>query len=117
MHIIRENARFLTMSVILWVCVTLMAVSGLTAPAGAATARKSATFAGACRVVVPEADLDTSGKLDRIIKAHGPIHYSGSQHGGRWTIIRTGKVFGYSAQEDSTIVNSARCVKLVRPYR
>lgn len=73
--------------------------------------RPPVTFSAPCRVVVTDADHDT-GKLDRIAARHGGVDYIGGNP-GRWTLNDTGKVFGYSAQEDGIHLQH----RPMRPHR
>lgn len=71
-------------------------------------------FGGKCRVVASDADHDT-GRIARIAARHGGVDYRGrlafSDRVGRWTTNDTGKVFGYSLEEDSIVYDSARCAR------
>lgn len=72
-------------------------------------------FSAPCRVVAGEADAN-DGRLDRIAARHGGIDYSGSLHGGRWSVNDTGKVFGYSREEDARVYSTARCARVAPAY-
>lgn len=84
------------------------------APKAEGATPNPARFGAACRIVASDADHDT-GKLDRIAARHGGIDYRGrlafSDRVGRWTVSDTGKVFGYSVEEDSIVYDSAACAK------
>lgn len=68
-------------------------------------------FGAPCRIVASDADHD-DGRIDRIAARHGGVDYRGAKYGpGVWTTNDTGKVFGYSIEEDSIVYASARCAK------
>lgn len=74
-------------------------------------------FGRPCQVVADAADYDT-GRLDRIAARHGGIDFRGPlafpDRIGRWSLNDTGRVFGYSLQEDSVVWRTARCAALSR---